>query len=101
MEIATDIIRTFEAAGHYDAATGSEILLQTNMDLNPFRPDWYERLTERVSAHCAIPKQQWEAQLSDIIAGSDAIRYLHLGNPEAITVGDFEVMQNRYAKVAD
>jgi hypothetical protein len=88
MELATDIIGSFGSQGFYDEARRAELLLQTNMDLNPLRHDWYERLVERVSVACDSERTSFEKSLSDVVAGSDAIRYLHLGNPEAIIIAD-------------
>ena len=88
MELATDIIRTFHRKGHFDEKTRADLLLQTNMDLNPLKPSWYERMTERVLAACEPAPANFERELADIIAASDAIRYLHLGNPESIMIAD-------------
>lgn len=93
MELATDIIRSFEEAGHYNQNVVKQIMLDTNQDLNPLRPDWFERLAERVKTASGVDQQQWESRSADIIAGSDAIRYLHVGNPESILVADERVAQ--------
>ncbi|MXP44864.1 hypothetical protein [Allopontixanthobacter sediminis] len=86
MDIAADIIRGFETDSQFDDTVGDAIQIQTNKDLNPWRSDWYERLKERVFAACAMERAAWDRQLADLIASSDAIRYVHLGNPEAILV---------------
>jgi hypothetical protein len=91
MELATDIIRSFREKAYFSSEQESDLLLETNMDLNPFRPDWYERLSERLIAACKISTAVWEVSASEAIAGSDAIRYLHLGNPESIIVADERV----------
>jgi hypothetical protein len=88
MEIATDVVRAFEEKGLYDSARARDLRLQANLDLNPLKPDWYERLKDRVSAACAMPRLVWERELADVIASSDSIRYIHVGNPEAIMVAD-------------
>lgn len=91
MELATDIIRHFEEQGFYNDAQASDLLLKTNMDLNPLNPDWYERLLDRVLTVCGLDKRVFSQTLDDIIASSDAIRYLHLGNPEAIMLANENV----------
>ena len=91
MELATDILRTFHRKGHFDEKTRKDLLLQTNMDLNPLKPLWYERMIERILAACEPTPANFERELADIVAASDAIRYLHLGNPEAIMVADHRV----------
>ena len=57
------------------------------------RSDWFEQLRERVIATGAIDLTEWDNRLPDLIAASDAIRYLHLGNPEALLVSSPQVME--------
>ncbi|WP_428685042.1 hypothetical protein [Sphingopyxis sp.] len=86
MDITADIIRGFEASGQFDNAVGDAMQIEANKDINPLRSDWYERFQDRVFAACAMERAAWDRQLADLIASSDAIRYVHLGNPEAIMV---------------
>ncbi len=97
MEIVSDIVRRFLEKGFYDEAKADELRLQGNLDLNPIKFDWFERLTERTSAACQIAREAWDMELADIIAASDAIRYLHIGNPEAIMVADHRTTENALA----
>ncbi|HEX8241058.1 MAG TPA: CHAT domain-containing protein [Allosphingosinicella sp.] len=93
MELVTDIIRGFEADGAFDDDRGSALLLETNQDLNPLRSDWFERLQARMLGSGAVEPATWDSRVPDMIAGSDAIRYLHLGNPEAILVSSPQVVE--------
>ncbi len=86
LELVTDILRGFEGDGGFDEETRSELLLETHKDLHPMRLDWFERLRDRVIATGAVDLTGWDKQMPGLIAASDAIRYLHLGNPEAILV---------------
>lgn len=88
MELAVDVLRHFYSTGRYDEKTRADLQLKTNMDLNPHNPAWYEKMLERVRAACNVLPEDFERQIADVIAASDAIRYLHLGNPEAIMVAD-------------
>ncbi|MDX8357760.1 hypothetical protein [Sphingopyxis terrae] len=99
MELVTDIIRGFQADGAFEMERGSELLLDTHKDLNPLRSDWFERLRDRLLATGAIDRAAWDARIPDLIAGSDAIRYLHLGNPEAILLSSPEVVDTLEALV--
>jgi hypothetical protein len=94
MELVTDIIRGFEADGAFNHDSGSALLLETHQDLNPLRTDWFERLRGRIVGFGAVDLEMWENRVPDMIAGSDAIRYLHLGNPEAILLSSQQVMEN-------
>ena len=76
--------------------------------------DVYERVTAQIvaalengvrpwhqpwnAAHAAgriggFAEAQWDAAYADILAGSDVIRYVNLGNPEAILISDERVVQ--------
>lgn len=93
LELVTDILRGFESEGGIDEDMRSALLLGTHKDLHPMRPDWFERLRDRVIATGAVELLEWETKVLDLIAASDAIRYLHLGNPEAILVSSPKVME--------
>jgi hypothetical protein len=94
MELVTDIIRGFEADGAFDGDRGSAILLETLQDLNPLRSDWFERLRDRILGVGAVDSAMWGSRVPDMIAGSDAIRYLHLGNPESILLSSPPVREH-------
>lgn len=93
MELVTDILRGFEEDGRFGEEARSALLLATHKDLHPMRSDWFEQLRERVIATGAIDLTEWDDRLPDLIAASDAIRYLHLGNPEALLVSSPQVME--------
>lgn len=99
MELATDIIRAFRSKGCFDDDIMSEIMLQTNMQLNPLDPFWYEGLLERLLKACDPAAQDFAREIADVIAASDAIRYLHMGNPEAIIVADQKVAEQTFRRV--
>ncbi len=59
------------------------------IDLNfPPRRDWLHRLGERVKEAGKINDEIWQSTLEDIIATSDTIRYVSMGNPESIVLLD-------------
>jgi len=99
MEIATDIIRSFRTKGYFDDEVMSEIMLQTNLQLNPLDPAWYEGLLDRLLKACNPAPDDFEREIADVIAASDAIRYLHMGNPEAIIVADQNVAAQAFRRV--
>jgi hypothetical protein len=86
MELVTDIIRGFQSDGLYGEEKVGELLLATLIDLNPLRDDWFERLADRVTSTGKFAREKWDRDVADLIARSDAIRYLHLGNPESILI---------------
>lgn len=98
MELATDILNAFRDKGCYTEETKSDLLLQTNQDLNPLNPSWYELMIGRILNSCITLPKDFEREVADAIAASDAIRYLHLGNPEAIILADRKVMAGSIAQ---
>lgn len=96
MELVSDIIDAFAARGCYDDSIAKALLLEALKDLNPERADWYERFQDRVFDACAMERGGWNQQLADAIAGSDAIRYIHLGNPEGIIVAGPQVARHAF-----
>lgn len=98
MELATDVIRAFCDDGYYDEEARSNLLLQTNQDLNPHNPSWYEQMLARISAYASHPPK-FEQRLADAIAASDSIRYLHMGNPEAILVADEQMTAHAFTQM--
>ncbi len=57
------------------------------------RADWLKRLRDRCREVQAFTDAQWEVAFADILAGSDVIRYVNLGNPEAILISDERVVR--------
>ena len=91
MELVTDIIRGLETDGFFDDESSGRFMQAANVDLNPLLPDWFERLRDRVIESGSLDRNIWDKRVPDLIAGSDAIRYVHLGNPESIIVSSPEV----------
>ncbi|WP_198096941.1 hypothetical protein, partial [Clostridioides difficile] len=51
------------------------------------------RLKERCIEAGSLNHEQWTAVYTDILAASDAIRYVNIGNPEAILISDERVLK--------
>ena len=60
------------------------------------RADWLERLRERCRGVGGFTDAQWDTAYADILARSDVIRYVNLGNPEAILISDERVSGERW-----
>ncbi len=93
MQLASDIMRGLAQRGVITADKGRELQLLANSDLNPHRPDWFPRLAQRCQEAGGLDKTKWEAVYNDILAASDVIRYVHLGNPEYISIADQRVFE--------
>lgn len=95
MMLASDIIHGLGARGLVPEEAWADLQLPTNEDLNPphERPDWLERLRDRCREMGGFTEAQWDVAYADILAGSDVIRYVNLGNPEAILISDERVVR--------
>jgi len=95
MMLASDIIHGLGARGLVPEEAWADLQLPTNEDLNPpyERSDWLRRLRDRCRELGGFTEAQWDVAYADILAGSDVIRYVNLGNPEAILISDERVVR--------
>jgi hypothetical protein len=102
MQLASDVLRTLERQGHFPHEVGRQIQLEANQDLNPrMHPDWLGRLGRRCQEAGGFDQERWNAMFGDIVGGSDVIRYVHVGNPETILLGDDAILERAVAEVAE
>lgn len=94
MQLASDVVRGLTAKGLLPEDRAAEIQIAVNYDINPpnERSDWLPRLRERCVAAGSMSEVQWAAVYPDILAASDVIRYVNLGNPEALLISDQRVL---------
>ncbi|WP_376743793.1 hypothetical protein [Ensifer canadensis] len=97
MQFAEDICSTMKDRGLIDDVQAAGLQLSANMDLNPHRRDWLQRLGKRCEEMIGLDATTWEALTNDVIAVSDVIRYTHLGNPEAILLSEPQLFERFYA----
>jgi hypothetical protein len=93
MQLASDVVRGLVSRGLLAQERSRDVQLATNHDLNPFNPDWFERLRDRCREVGGFSLEDWQRAFSDILAASDVIRYVSIGNPEAILLADAAVME--------
>ncbi|MFG1379346.1 hypothetical protein [Xanthobacter autotrophicus] len=95
MQLASDIVRSLGAQGLIPEDRVAEIHLEANHDINPpnERTDWLPRLKERCIEAGGLNQDQWTTAYTGILAGSDVIRYVNIGNPEAILISDERVLK--------
>jgi hypothetical protein len=91
-----------ERQGHFSHEVGRTIQYEANQDLNVrMRPDWVGRLARRCQEAAGFDQERWNAMFADIVGGSDVIRYVHVGNPETILLGDDAILEQAIAEVTD
>ncbi|WP_073057706.1 hypothetical protein [Kaistia soli] len=95
MQLASDIVRSLGAQGLLPKEHVADIHRAANYDINPpnERTDWLPRLKERCIETRGFNQSQWTAAYTGILAGSDVIRYVNIGNPEAILISDERVLK--------
>ncbi len=98
MQLASDIVRGLGAQGLIPAEAVEPIHLAANHDLNPPNefPHWLQRLMVRCMEAGNLSEEQWRRSYADILAASDVIRYVNIGNPEAILIADDRVLMRTY-----
>lgn len=102
MQLASDVLRTLEGQGYFPHEVGRTIQYEANRDLNPrMHPDWAERLGRRCQEAGNFDQAQWAAMFADIVGGSAVIRYVHVGNPETILLGDDAILERAVAEARD
>jgi len=93
MQLASDIVRGLVRRGLLPTDRADEVQLGANLDINRPRPDWLERLGETCRTIGGFGETRWRTTFDDILAGSDVIRYVNLGNPESILIADERVFR--------
>jgi CHAT domain len=97
-EIISGMLRMFLATELLDQLIGPPDGIDTprgklQHDANGFintREDdrWYEKLLDRIAEHKQCDVAQVQSKARGIVARSEAIRYIQLGNPESILIDD-------------
>lgn len=59
-------------------------------------PDWFERFRASLSKAAGFDAGQWRRFFDELLAASDAIRYVHVGNPESIVVTSRDLVKQVY-----
>jgi len=114
-EVISGMLRMQFASEHLDRLVGppaapdsprGRLQYAANMDINSFVEAWYDNLLHRIAQHLGKPDDAIASQARGIVARSEAIRYVQLGNPESILIDDGSVRERvmnlyRVAATAD
>lgn len=66
-----------------------DLQLESSNDINTEEDkDWYDKLLSRIAEHRKLDPVVVASKASAILARSEAIRYIQLGNPECVIVDD-------------
>lgn len=100
MQLVGEVIRGFIKRGHLSPDQAETLLLESTLDLHPQRLDWFERLAERCRNAGGFDDIVWRKNFNDILAASDVIRYVQVGNPESILLADKPTIDAALAEAA-
>jgi len=65
-----------------------DLQVQANLWINSGEQDWYPRFVEALAEEIHLNAAQIRLRASRVIARSQTVRYVQLGNPEMIRIGD-------------
>jgi CHAT domain len=91
MLFVSEILNALIPHGVIEDPIHSDIQLQANMDINTGDARWFENLTERIAGHRGETPAAASEHIQKVIARSEAVRYVQLGNPETLLVSSDEL----------
>lgn len=77
-----------------DTDLAIEIANGANFEINIGHPDWYESLLSGITAATGTDPAAVRSEARAVMARSEAIRYIQLGNPEVITIDDGSIEED-------
>lgn len=98
-EVISGMLRMVLASKLADALVGpsgdvrNDLLERVNYSINTDQPDWFDLILEQLVATKGWIREYAEARAADVIAGSESIRYVQLGNPKTILIDDGSIRQ--------
>jgi hypothetical protein len=93
MHMVNEAVRAMATAGLINSGNAPALQTTGNEAILRGAPDWFERFQSNLSAAAGFDADQWQRFFDDFLAASDAIRYVHIGNPETIIVTSQELVE--------
>lgn len=96
-EVISGMIRMLLASEILDGLVGppsplnsprGQIQVATNMAINTHDTEWFDKLLRSIWEYRKEPEDRIRERANGIVARSEAIRYVQLGNPETILIDD-------------
>jgi hypothetical protein len=94
MLLASEMVHALVGPPAGPEAPQSKIQSAANLDINSYDPDWYDNLLQRIADHRGEARTAVEQRMVGVMARSEAIRYVQLGNPETILIDDGTIRAN-------
>lgn len=94
MQLLTDLLRPYLAERILSWDHYQHVHTHGNAAINYRRTDWFEFVAGLTAERSTLSLDQVNADFRSRIPSSDTIRYLQLGNPETILIGDPSILQH-------
>jgi hypothetical protein len=92
MQLVAETVAALVECGLIPVKAAHDLQLQGNIAINRPDPDWIEAFAAEAQKVGGFSLEAWNAAFSEIVATSDAIRYVHVGNPESILITNQTVL---------
>lgn len=90
-QFVTDIVRALVQANHLDDAQSEEIQRIGGWQIECKNKDWLDDVIEAVADLSALSHDNVRSYVQATLPLSETIRYVQIGNPETILIGDAQV----------
>ena len=97
MQLAADLTFDLVARGLLPKELRASLQLEANTFINGKSQNWLGDFKAKAMAMGGFDEAAWVDALNGVIAISDVIRYVHVGNPEAIIITSQKVMDRAIA----
>ena len=88
MQLLTDLLQPYVSDGNLNEENYDDIHTQGNIAINLRRSDWFDFIVGLTAVRLRLPKNSILSEFRARLPHSDAIRYVHRGNPESILILD-------------
>lgn len=93
MLLATEILNQLVAPSTAESELRTELHKKANLDINTANVDWYDNLLAGIADGKNENRPRIDSKAQAVLARSEAIRYVQLGNPESILIDDGRIQE--------
>jgi hypothetical protein len=96
MQLVAETVPALMQRGLIPKTAAHDLQLHGNMAINTPNLDWIASFATEAQRVGGFGPEVWDTAFTEIVATSDAIRYVHVGNPESILVTNYAVLDRPY-----
>jgi hypothetical protein len=94
MQMVGELVYEMVGRGFIPIEMAPRLNLIGNTQINMGGTDWFEKTRSAYQKAAGLDDNAWKIFFDDYLAGSDLIRYTHVGNPETILVASRELLNS-------